>query len=212
MTAEDILKIFIEQHRLCSPLDPEADPSEVLTMNSTIDEWRNANDLLPWRPLSRWLNDQFNISSTEEEWRDILTPSHERTLYDVCIFICKKLSSSVVVPIKRLGQECLSAAIFVTLKKHLQRRQVDVSELKPSSSVAPYLEKYFSPMLEQTTILAKGEKVFDYLKLKIKKKGFLNYINIFDRNRYTVLTGDVQTFRDLTKTIIEANKLIETIQ
>lgn len=212
MTAEDILKIFVEQHRLCSPLDPEADPSEELTMNSSIDEWRNANDLLPWRPLSRFLNDQFNLTATEEEWQNVLTPSHERTLYDVCDFIQKKLSTSVVMPMKLLGQTCLSAAVFFTLKKLLQRRQVDVTELKPSSSVTPYLEKYFSPMLEQTTILAKGEKVFDHLTLKRKKEGFLNYINVFDKDRYTLLSGDIHTFRDLTMKIIEANKLVETIE
>lgn len=212
MTAEDILEIFVEQHRICSPLDPEADPCEELTMNSTIDEWRNANDLLPWRPLSRFLNDQFNFSATEGEWQNVLTPSYERTLYDVCNFICRKLSTSAVTPVKLLGQECLSAAVFITLKKHLQRRQVDVTNLKPSSSVTPYLEKCFSPMIEQTTILAKGEKVFDHLILKRKKKGFLNYINIFDKDRYTLLSGDVQTFRDLTMKIIEANNLVETIQ
>ena len=211
MTPDDILKIFVEQHRLCSPLDPEADPYEELTMNSTIDEWRNANDLLPWRPLSRFLNDEFKLSLTEEEWECVLTPSHERTLYDVCSFISDRLSTSNIVPLKLFGQECLSAAIFSTLKKHLQRRNVDVSELKPSSSVIPYLEKYFSAMIEQTTILSKGGKVFSSLIVKRKKKGFFNYINIFDKDRYTFLTGDVQTFKDLTKKIIEANNIIETV-
>ncbi len=67
-------------------------------------------------------------------------------------------------------------------------------------------------MLEQTTILAKGEKVFDQLTLKRKKKGFFNYINVFDKDRYTLLSGDIQTFKDLTMKIIEANKLVETIE
>jgi len=211
MTPDDILKIFIEQHRLCSPLDPEADPFEELAMNSTIDEWSNANDLLPWQPLSRFLNDEFKLSATEEEWQRVLTPSQERTLYDVCSFISDRLSTSIIAPLKLFGQECLSAAIFVTLKKHLQRRNVDVSELKPSSSMIPYLEKYFSAMIEQTTILSKGEEVFSSLTLIRKKKGFFNYINIFDKNRYTFLTGDVKTFNDLTKKIIEANKIFETV-
>ena len=211
MTPDDILKIFVEQHRLCSPLDPEADPYEELTMNSSMDEWSNANDLLPWQPLSRFLNEEFKLSATEQEWQSILTPSHERTLYDVCSFISNKLTTSNIAPLKLFGTECLSAAIFVTLKKYLQRRNVDVSELKPSSSVIPYLEKHFSPMIEQTTILSKGERVFNSLTVQRKKKGFFNYINIFDKDRYTFLTGDVQTFRDLTEKIIEANKHFETI-
>ena len=33
----------------------------------------------------------------------------------------------------------------------------------------------------------------------------MNYINIFDRDRYTFLTGDIITFRDLVSKIIEVN-------
>jgi hypothetical protein len=211
MTPDDILKIFIEQHRLCSPLDPEADPYVELTMSSTIDDWSNANDLLSWQPLSIFLNDEFDLKATEEEWQNVLTPSYKQTLYDVCNFISNKSSATEIKPIKILGKECLSAAIFLVLKKHLKRRDVDVTELKPSSSVIPYLEKYFSPMLEQTTILAKGGKVFENLTIKRKKTGFLNYINVFDKNRYTFLTGNVHTFRDLTMKIIEANNISKTI-
>ncbi len=212
MTSEDILKIFIEQHRLCSPLDPEADPYEELTMSSTIDEWRNANDLLPWRQLSKFLNDEFNLLVAEQEWQNVLTPSHERTLNDVCNFISKSTSTTEIKPINLLGQECLSAAVFLVLKKHLKRRDVDVADLRPSSSITPYLEKYFSQMLEQITIISKGEKVFDNLKIKRKKTGILNYINIFDKNRYTFITGDIQTFRDLTFKIIQSNNCNETIK
>ena len=152
MTTEEILKIFIEQHKICSPLDPEADPFEILSMDSTIDEWRNANDLLAWRPLSRFLNEEFDMKNSEEEWSAVLTPSDSKTLKDVCTFICDNTNYKDVQPIKILGQECLSAAIFLTLKKYLQRRNVDVTDLKPSSSIIPYLEKYFSPMLELSLI------------------------------------------------------------
>jgi len=205
MTSESILKIFVEQHRLCSPLDPEADPYAELTINSTVAEWRDANDLLPWQPLSKFLSEEFNIAATTSEWEQVLTPPGKRTLNDVCSFISKKYSTDEIKPIKLLGQECLSAAIFLTLKKNLKRRGVNVDDLKPSSSVTPYIDKYFSQMLEQATILAKGEKVFDSFKTIRKKSGFWNYINIFDKDRYTFPNGGVDTFRDLTLKIIEAN-------
>ncbi|GAB2791543.1 hypothetical protein GCM10027275_40480 [Rhabdobacter roseus] len=54
-TAEEILEIFKEQHRLCSPLDPEADPWTDITAEMTIREWRWANDLLSWKDLSNFL-------------------------------------------------------------------------------------------------------------------------------------------------------------
>jgi hypothetical protein len=206
LTPFDILNIFIEQHRLCSPLDPEADPSAELSFNSTIDDWRAANDLLPWKQLSEFLNQEFNISPTEEEWKNVLTPASTRTLKDLCELISKHSTHVDIKPKNLLGQECLSSAVFLTLRKYLERRQVNVSDLRPSSLLTPYLEKYFSEMVEQTTIVANGKKVFDKFETKIKKPGFLNYINIFDRDRYEFLTGDIKTFRDLTLKIIEVNR------
>ncbi len=207
MTSLDILNILIEQHRLCSPLDFEADPSVELSFDSTIEEWRYANDLLDWYPLSTFLNKSFDLTISSQEWKSVLTPSSVKTLKGVCDLISKYSKQTEIQPLKLLGQECLSAAIFLTLKKYLQRREVDVSELKPSSLITPYFEKYFSAMIEQTTILATGGKVFDQLSVKRKKTGFLNYINIFDKNRYTFLTGEIKTFRDLTLKIIEINEL-----
>ena len=207
LTPSDILNIFIEQHRLCSPLDPEADPSAVLSFNSTIDDWREANDLLPWKELSIFLNQEFNISPSEEEWKSVLVPSSIRTLKDLCELISKHSKHDQIKPKKLLGQECLSSAVFLTLKKYLERRHVDVSDLRPSSLLAPYFEKYFSEMVEQTTIIAKGNPVFDKFDTKIKKPGLLNYINIFAKNRHEFVTGNIKTFKDLTLKIMEVNRL-----
>ena len=146
------------------------------------------------------------LGLTENEWESVLTPSSTRTLKDICELISKHSILKDIKPKKLLGQECLSSAVFLTLRKYLERRQVDISDLRPSSLLTPYFEKYFSEMLEQTTILANGKKVFDKFDKKIKKPGFLNYINIFDRDRYEFLTGDIKTFRDLTLKIIEVNK------
>ncbi|HXB11867.1 MAG TPA: hypothetical protein VNZ45_07780 [Bacteroidia bacterium] len=211
LTGEDVLNIFIEQHRLCSPLDPETDESAEFTMDTSIDEWVSANDLLPWYSLYRYLNEEFHISATEEEWYEqILTPESKGTLKDLCEFIAKRSQTGDIKSIKLFGKDCISAAIFLTLKRNLERMKVDVSELRPSSSVIPYLEKYFGEMVAQTTLVSRGGKVFDTFKIKVKKKGFFNYINIFDPNRYTFLTGEIQTFRDLTLKIMEINSISES--
>lgn len=207
LTPTDILNIFIEQHRLCSPLDPEADPDVKLSFDSTIDDWREANHLLPWRPLSEFLNQEFQLSISKAEWKSALTPASVRTLSDVCELISGHSTKQDILPVKRLGQECLTASVFLTLKKYLEKRQVDTSDIRPSTLLAPYLEKYFSEMVEQTTIISNGKKVFNEFDTKIKKAGVWNYINVFDKDRYTVLTGDIVTFRDLTLKIIDVNQL-----
>lgn len=206
MTSTDVLNIFIEQHRLCSPLDPEADPYAELSFTSTIDDWRAANDLIHWQPLSEFLNVEFQINANEEEWKSVLNPSSTKTLEDVCILISKHCSKENILPIKLLGQECLSSAVFRTLVKYLSSRQVDITDIKPSTILTPYFEKYFSEMVQQITIISNGKKVFDQFETKLKKTGFLNYINIFDKDRYILMTGEIKTFRDLTLKIIEVHK------
>lgn len=202
LTALDVLNIFIEQHRLCSPLDIMADPSVKLSFDTTIDEWRESLDLLPWKPLSDFLNKQFNIQATYSEWKSVLEPSHKITLGQVCILIAEKAIHEDIRPINLLGVECLSAAIFLTLKKYLKRRNVDVKTLRPSTLISPYLEKHFSEMIEQISIISKGQIVFDQLQYIRKKSGFLNAINIFDKDRYRFLTGDILTFRDVTNKVL----------
>lgn len=198
---DEILKIFKEQHRLCSEIDPEADPWAEITGDMTVREWRNANDLLPWRKLGEFLNQEFKINVSENEWYELLGPDRKRKLIDVCEFIAKNADKEIIKPINIFGQECLSAAIFVTLKKNLKNKGVDVSELKPSSKLTKYLNKDFSPLIEEITLT--GTRTIEKLELKRKKKGLWNTLNIFDPDRYNILTGKVITFRDLIEKIIE---------
>lgn len=210
LTSTDILNIFIEQHRLTSPFDPEAEPNIKLSFDSTIADWREANDLLPWRPLFEFLNKEFQMSLSEKEWKSVLTPPSERTLRDVCELISNNYSRDNIVPVKILGQECLSASVFLTLKKNLKRRGVDISEIKPSTKLSPYLDKYYSEMMEQITILPKGKTVLTQFDITVErgdrtKKGLARLLSFLTKVRVDVETGDIKTFRDLTLKIIEVN-------
>lgn len=206
LSSTDILNIFIEQHRICSPLDIEADPTAVLNFESTINEWREANDLLPWRELSKYLNEAFGIFVSEEEWKATLNPSRSKTLKDVCELISKNCDYQDIKPVNIFGKNCLSASIFITLKKYLSRRNVDVSEIKPSTEIEPYLNKYYSEMLEQIGIISNGKKIFDDFDYKTNNKiGFWNIFK-FPTNKYQLETGEIKTFRDLIEKIIEKNQ------
>lgn len=207
LTPRDILNILVEQHRISSILDFEADSEVKLNFNSTVNEWRNAGDLLPWKPLSEFLNECFGISVTENLWKQTLTPSRKKTLREVCELISKNCEYEDIKPKKIFGNNCLSASVFLTLKKYLQRRNVDVSNIKPSTLIAPYLDKYYSEMLEQIGIISKGNRIFDEFDYKpTRKLKFWETLNVFDKSRFAFHTGEIKTFKDLTNKIIETDK------
>ncbi len=202
-TEKEILEIFKEQHRLCSPLDPEADPWAEITAEMTVSEWRWANDLLGWKKLSEFLNQEFRVQISQREWQNVLEPARTRKLIEVCRLLSNYAEKDFYEPKALFGEPCLKAGVFLTIKKNLKDKGVNVSELLPSSSLTAYMDKYFSPVLEEITLT--GTKPIDKIETRRKKKGFWNVINIFDPDRYETLTGEIKTFRDLTEKIIEEN-------
>lgn len=200
-TSAEILDLFKEQHRLSSPLDPEAEPSIEIKMEMSIRDWRCANDLLPWKKLYKFLNQEFRVDISEEEWKNALEPAREKKLSGVCQLIAKYAETEIVEPIRILGTDCLSAATFLHLKRKIEEKGVNVSALRPSSRLSPYLELHFSPMLEAITLT--GLNPIEKITEKRKKKEFWNAINIFDPGGYELLTGDIVTFRGLIEKMIE---------
>lgn len=199
-TAAEILDIFKEQHRLCSPLDPEADPGIEISSEMTIREWRWANNLLGWKELSMFLNQEFRIDIPEKTWYDTLEPAKKSRLMEVCELISTHATKEYFKERKLFGQPCLKASVFLTIKRNLEKKGVHVSDLRPSSSFNEYLDKYFSPIIEEITLT--GTRPIDKIEIIRRKKGFWNTINIFDPQREQILTGEINNFRDLVEKII----------
>lgn len=214
--SDEILEIFKEQHRLCSLLDIEADESFVLTTKTVIRDWRRARDLVKWNELAVFLNKEFKINEPLERWDSNLNPEDKRTLGELCDFIAKVAEKEIINPIKILGDECLSAATFLTLKRNLKNKGADVTNLRPSTKIKDFLDIYdnFSPLIEEVTLT--GVQVFDKLKYeKIKsEKRYKYWIDRIVPNliyKRSVTAGEVVTFRDLVQKIIKNKKLGEPI-
>jgi hypothetical protein len=144
LTTDEIFFIFKEEHRLCSPLDPEADPSFNLQLTSTVNEWREARDLLTWDKLAKVYNEDYRIGIPLETWKSAFEPGDRKTVKDVCELISNYAKIEVIRPIKLLGQTCLSSAIFKSIKKNLELRGVDTSGLSPSSRIEPVVKNNFA--------------------------------------------------------------------
>ena len=149
ITPEEVFFIFKEEHRLCSQFDVEADPTVDLTMDSSISEWRYSMDLLPWRKLGRYLNEEFEINISENVWESTLEPSRTKRIGDVCRLISNHARIETVKPIKLFGKDCLSASLFKTIKRNLTKKGVDTTDLKPSSLIEPFLKNHFGEFIEQ---------------------------------------------------------------
>ncbi|HEY1192827.1 hypothetical protein [Flavobacterium sp.] len=213
-TSNEIFEIFNEQHRLCSPLDFMADVSFVLTKKTLIYEWSEALDLLHWKKLAQFFNKEFKIEESLETWDSVLNPDDKRTLGDLCVFIAKVAEKEVVDPIKILGTECFSASTFLTLKRNLKNKGVDVANLRPSTKIEDFLDvdDNFSPLIEEITLT--GVQVFDKLEYgKIKSERRYKYwIDKIVPNliyKRSLTAGEIITFRDLVQKIIENKKLGE---
>jgi hypothetical protein len=147
LTADEIFFIFKEEHRLCSPLDPEADPSFDLQPTSTVDEWRQARDLLSWDKLAKVYNEEFKIEINLETWQTVFLPGDKRIIMDVCELMSHHAKTETIQPVKLFGQTCLSAAIFRSIKRNLELKGVDTSDLTPSSRIEPILKSNFGEFL-----------------------------------------------------------------
>lgn len=211
-TPDEIFEIFKEQHRICCPLDIFADETFVLQRETEIWEWRDAQDLVEWEPLSKFLNKEFRIQGTIREWYFVLNPDNQRTIGDVCDFIAARAKKDVYRPTKLFGRECLKAAVFITLKRNLKNKGADVSNLRPSTSIEEFLSvsKNFSPLIEEATLT--GTKTFDQITLgplTLERKISFWFDKYFPRYRIKrpINTGELKTFRDLVEKIVEGVKL-----
>lgn len=211
-TSDELLQIFKEQHRLCSPLDIMANEAVKLTRTTFIYEWRDAQDLLPWPELAEFLNQEFKIDVPLHKWKTILNPDDKQTLGHLCDFLSTVAEKEIIKPINRFGGECLSAAIFLTLKKNLKDKGVNVANLRPSTRIEEFLDinENFSPLIEELTLT--GVRTFnklEYGKLQTERRFKYWTDKIFPNwvDKRTIQTGDIHTFSDLIKRIMDNEKL-----
>lgn len=86
-TPEYILSVLQDEHRQASRYDSAVDKAAVLTMETTIAEWREACDLIPPRPLGRALNETWGLNLSDDVWASVLGNGHHTTLRSVCELI-----------------------------------------------------------------------------------------------------------------------------
>jgi hypothetical protein len=150
-TPDEVLAILVDQHRLQSQVDPEADPDAVLTFDSSIADWRWACDLVGWRALGGALNEEWGMSLSLAEWREILEPPDKRTLRALCHTISRAAEIESLPDRGLLGCASPDGRALRAVRALLIRLGVPREEIRRTAPTAPLISRYgwrfFSPCL-----------------------------------------------------------------
>jgi hypothetical protein len=151
-----ILTVIQDMHRQQCQHDPEANPEAVLTPETTVADWREACDLVGWRKLGRAYNQMWGIDVPENEWREVLEPSDQKRLSDVCQLIARYACRPGVRPAGLFGHTCTRAGAFLTIRSLLRQAGASVKDIRPSTPLEPYVRRYTGVFLDPVSRLAPG--------------------------------------------------------
>ena len=140
-TPEYVLDVLRDQHRQAASAY-EADPDLVLSMETTVQEWCESEDLMDWQRLGRALNESWDLNIPDEEWFSALEPSREATLQEVCELLARYAVRPRIRPMLLLDRPCLPAGAFLTVRMLLQKAGADVSRITPSTEIESYAIAY----------------------------------------------------------------------
>jgi hypothetical protein len=146
-TPEDVLAIERDAHRHEYTFNPVGEPDVALSFDSTVEEWRYAWNLLPWRKLGRALNQLWEIDYSDEEWQAVLEPAEKKTLGDVCGFIAATAQVPCLKPARIAVTECRAAGVFLAVRDLLAAAGANVEEIAPSTPIADYARRFASTFL-----------------------------------------------------------------
>ncbi|NOT55312.1 MAG: hypothetical protein HOP18_11950 [Deltaproteobacteria bacterium] len=173
-----ILEVMIDAYRQQLQFDPETEPDIVLTMNTTVAEWRVACDLGGWKRIGKSLNAAFRIDCSEKEWKQVLTPPKMTTLQDVCELVARYAERPRIRPARLFGATCQTAGAFLTVRSLLHEAGAEVRALRPSSALAPYTRKHPDVFLGSISELAPGKlPLVDIENLLLRRVGQLLILN-----------------------------------
>ena len=169
---DEILQILNDFYNYQSAFDPEVELGETLNFETTILEWRVICDLVEPKKLASYYYDLFQLTAQPADLEAILLQSKNKLEF-FCNYLSKNAIKQSISPIKIMGQHCMTASIFKTLKRNLKTRGIGTESIRPSSKFAPLFQKHSAAFLEEVNKLAPGSlSKFDYRDNWILKTGF----------------------------------------
>jgi hypothetical protein len=153
---EYVLATMIDQHRQMCQLGDLINPDINLSFETTIEELREACELLPWRQLGRALNREWHLDLSDAEWEAVLEPASERTLGFLCRFIAQHVGVPLIRPTRLFGEQCDAGGAFLTIRSMLADAGADAAQIGPSTPLDEYARRYVPVFLGPISRLAPG--------------------------------------------------------
>jgi hypothetical protein len=128
----------------------------LLSVETTVAEWRDGYDLLGWQEIGHAYNKYWGISCSDDEWRAVLEPPSRRRITDVCQLIATRAVRPLIRPALVLGSPCASAGAFLIIRSLLHDAGAQAEEIAPSTPLAPYTRRFTETFLGPISRLAPG--------------------------------------------------------
>src|SRR5690348_416619 len=155
LVRDEVLAILI-QFVARSPGDFDAFALVPLSFDTSIRSWLGMFDAMTPRSFGRSLNETFGVQFSDESWSRVLTPVKQRTLGDVCDLLAQHARVTCVRPITLMGDTSASAGAFLAMRQILDRAGVDISDMRPSTELAPFLRSVPRTAFAELMRLAPG--------------------------------------------------------
>ena len=156
VTPEFVLSFFNDWYRKVWQSVYDREPPEPLTFETTIEDWFIDDDFLTWSSVAYRMNRIWGVSIPLKEWKAVLSPVGKKTLAGVCQLISQHARVPVIRERSFFGKPCRSASTFLTIRALLQEAGVDVSEIRPSTSLEEYARQHWELFWGEFTMLAPG--------------------------------------------------------
>jgi hypothetical protein len=135
---DDVLALIVDDARLFD----RPHRGDRLVRESSINELHKIYGTSDYWELGKALNQQFAIQVTKTEWMRILYPAREHRVGELCDFLAHRASGVTIVPLSLGGSTSASAGAFLAVRRTFEAVGANVSEIRPSSPLEPYLRNH----------------------------------------------------------------------
>lgn len=155
-TPDYILAAIQEEWRQCAIPDEAEEPGGSLPgFFTTVHQWREGLGLVGWSRLGYALNKQWGTKISGWRWFQVLVPAREKTLREVCNLLATQARQPVFPRAGFLGCAGQSAGVFLAVRSLLIQAGAS-RDLRPSTSLEPFLRKWPKVFVKQVSELAPG--------------------------------------------------------